>query len=66
MEGVPALLDEEILGIVGELELQLAFGHGLADAKEQQLDDLLDLVLLELVEDDDVVDPVRNSGRKTS
>src|SRR3954447_16758325 len=55
---VPALVDQEVLGRLGELELQLALGQRLADAAQEQLDDRLDLVLGELVEDDDLVDAV--------
>src|ERR1035441_2668274 len=60
--GVPALFDQQVLGGLGQLELQLALGHRLADAQEQQLDDLLDLLLLQLVEDDHVVDAVEELG----
>ena len=60
---IPALLDEQVLGLLGELELELALGHRLADPQQQQLDDLLDLVLAgQLVEDDHVVDPVEELG----
>src|SRR4051794_35634448 len=56
---VPALLDQEVLRRLLELQLQLALGQRGADAQEQQVDDLLDLDLRELVEDDDLVDPVQ-------
>src|SRR4051794_28260086 len=59
---IPALLDQEVLGLLGEIELELALGERLADAAEQQLHDRLDLVLLQLVEDDDVVDSVEELG----
>ena len=53
---------QQILGGLGQLQLQLALGHRLADAQQQQLDDLLDLLLLQLVEDDHVVDAVEELG----
>src|SRR4051794_11600735 len=59
---VPALVDQEVLGVLAELELELAVRERLADAPQEELDDRLDLVLLELVEDDDVVDPVEELG----
>ena len=59
---IPALVDEQILGRLRQLELQLALGHRLADPRQQQLDDLLDLVLGQLVEDDHLVDPVQELG----
>src|SRR3712207_8223389 len=34
---VPPLLDQQVLGILGQLELQLALGHGLADRKSTRL-----------------------------
>ena len=55
--GVPALFDQQVLGLVGEVERQLALRERLADPLEQQLDDGGDLLLGELVEDDDLVDP---------
>src|SRR4051794_20047315 len=59
---VPPLVDQQVLGILGELELELTLGQGLPDAAQEQLDDRLDLVLLQLVEDDDVVDAVEELG----
>src|SRR4051794_12840849 len=59
---VPALVDQEVLGVLAELELELALRQRRADAAQEELDDRLDLVLLELVEDDDVVDPVEELG----
>src|SRR4051794_26845559 len=59
---VPALLDQQVLGLVGQLELQFVLGHLDADAADHQVDDLLDLVLGELVEDDHLVDPVEELG----
>src|SRR4029453_7663784 len=56
--GVPALVDEQVLRVLRELELQLALGQRLADAAQEELHDGLDLVLRELVEDDDLVDAV--------
>ena len=38
--------------------MQLALGERFADPHQQQFDDRLDLVLLQLVEDDYVVDPI--------
>src|ERR1700722_19628596 len=60
--GIPALVDKQILGGLRQLQLQLALGHRLADAQQQQLDDLLDLLLLQLVEDDLVVYAVEELG----
>src|SRR5215210_293568 len=59
---VPALLDEEVRGLLGEVHRQLPLGERLADPLEQQLDDGGDLLLRELVEDDDLVDPVQELG----
>src|SRR3954463_12229633 len=59
---VPALLDEEVLGALRELELQVALRERRADAPQEEVDDPLDLVLGELVEDDDVVDAVEELG----
>src|SRR4051812_775423 len=59
---VPALLDEQVLGVLGELELQFALRQRLADAAQEELDDRLDLLLLQLVEHDDVVDAVEELG----
>ena len=56
---VVALLDEQLSGIVGELDDRSVFRHLLADALHQQVDDLEDLRALELVEDDDLVDAVQ-------
>src|ERR1700750_1264070 len=44
---VPALLDQEVLGVLGELQLQLALRERLADAAQEELDDRLDLLLLQ-------------------
>src|SRR4051812_1048316 len=59
---VPALLDQEVLCVLGELELQLALCERLADAAQEELDDRLDLLLLQLVEHDHVVDAVEELG----
>src|SRR5918994_1919559 len=59
---VPALLHEEVRGLAGEVERQLALGQRLPDPLQQQLDDLGDLLLGELVEDDHLVDPVEELG----
>src|SRR4051812_8826993 len=59
---VPALLDEQVLGVLGELQLQLALRERLADAAQEELDDRLDLLLLQLVEHDHVVDAVEELG----
>src|SRR3954453_13838161 len=56
--GVPTLVDQQVLGLVGQIQLQLVLGDLDADAVDHQIDDLLDLVLGELVEDDHLVDPV--------
>src|SRR4051794_37280274 len=59
---VPALVRQQILGLLGELELQLPLGHRLPHAADEQVDDDLDLVLRELVEHQDVVDAVEELG----
>src|SRR4051812_38072442 len=59
---VPALLDEQLLGRLGELQLQLALRQRRADAAQEELDDRLDLLLLQLVEHDHVVDAVEELG----
>src|SRR3954463_5653988 len=59
---VPALLDQEVLGPLRELQLEIAPRQRLADPPQQEVDDLLDLVLLQLVEDDDLVDAVEELG----
>src|SRR3954451_18714096 len=56
---IEALLDQEVLRVVVEVERQLALRHRLPDPPQQQVDDLLDLVLLQLVEDDYLVDAVQ-------
>ena len=38
--------------------MQFALGQRLSDPHQQQFDDRLDLILLQLVEDDHIVDPV--------
>jgi hypothetical protein len=58
MDGSQPLSTSRSLALLGQLELQLALRQRLADAAQQELDDRLDLVLLQLVEDDHVVDPV--------
>ena len=60
--GVPAFLDQQVLGLVGQLQLQLVLGDLDADAVDHQVDDLLDLFLGQLVEDDHLVDPVEELG----
>src|SRR4051812_11498739 len=59
---VPPLLDEQVLGVLGQLQLQLAVRQRLADAAQEELDDRLDLLLLQLVEHDHVVDAVEELG----
>ena len=59
---VVALLDEQLLRVVGELDRRLVLRHLLAQALEQEVDDLRDLLLRELVEDDDLVDAVQELG----
>src|SRR4051794_22361028 len=56
--GVPALLDQEVLRRLGEVQLELALGQRGPDATQQEVHDRLDLFLGELVEDDHVVDAV--------
>src|SRR5215213_139280 len=56
--GIPALLDEDVLGVLGQLQLEVVLGDLDANAVDHQVDDLLDLLLGELVEDDHLVDPV--------
>ena len=60
--GVVALVDQEVLGLVGEDQFQAAIGHPAADLGQLDVDDLLQVVLVERAEDDDVVEPVEELG----
>src|SRR6478735_9300868 len=60
--GVVALLDEQVLRLVGQLDRHLVLGHLHAQAVQHQVDELEDLFLGELREDDDLVDPVQELG----
>ena len=62
---VPALVDQQLLRLLVELQLQLVLGDLRADPADHQVDDHLDLVAGQLVEDDHLVDPVQELGRKT-
>src|SRR5579864_3171614 len=59
---VVALVDEQVLRLVRELDRDLVVRHLLAQALQQQVDDRLDLFLVQLVEDDDLVDAVEQLG----
>ncbi len=56
---VVALLDEELLRLLRELDRCAVHRHLIAQPLHLDVDDAEDLVLLELVEDDDLVDPVQ-------
>ena len=59
---VVALLDQQLLRLLGELDAGLVLAHLLAQALQHQVDDRLDLVLRQLVEDDHLVDAVQELG----
>src|SRR5437773_10024820 len=56
---IPARFGERLLGSVGQLERELAFGQPFAQARELQLDDLGELFAAQGAELDDLVDPVQ-------
>src|SRR5215211_3243236 len=58
--GVVALVGELVEGLVGELDRYVALDELLAEAL--YLDDVAHVLALELVEDDDLVDPVEELG----
>ena len=60
--GVRALLDQELLGFVGELELQALLLEPLADLAQLEIDDVLQVVVVQVAEDDDVVHAVEELG----
>src|SRR5215216_627984 len=64
VDRVVALLDEQVLGGVGELERDLALAQAAHEAGELDLDDLAQLLLRERVEDDDLVDAVDELRRE--
>ena len=57
--GIPALLGEELLRLVGDLELDAPLGKPLAQARELQLDDVRELLLRQRLERHDLVDAVQ-------
>src|SRR5829696_1054731 len=59
---VVARVGELVEGLVCELHGDLALGHLLAEALDLDLDDQAHVLALELVEDDDLVDPVEQLG----
>ena len=59
---VVALLGQQLLGRRGELQPDALVLQLLADPPDHQVDDLDDLVPGQLVEDDDLVDPVEELG----
>src|ERR671922_198128 len=59
---VVALVDEELLGVVRELDLGLVLAHLDLEAVHEQIDDGEDLLPRQLVEDDDLIDPVEQLG----
>ncbi len=61
---VVALLGQQLLGGLGQLDAHVPVLEALVDLADHQVDDLEDVVLAELREDDHVVDAVENSGRK--
>ena len=59
---VVALIGELVQGLVGELDRHVALDELLAEALYLDLDDVAHVLALELVEDDDLVDPVEELG----
>src|SRR5215218_9313816 len=59
---IVAFLGEFVEGFVGELDRYVAFDELLAEALYLDLDDVAHVLTLELVEDDDLVDPVEELG----
>src|SRR5215218_1957643 len=59
---VVALIGELVQGLVGELDRHVALDELLAEALYLDLDDMAHVLALELVEDDDLVDPVEELG----
>src|ERR671920_264700 len=59
---IVALLGEFVEGFVGELDRHVALDELLAEALYLDLDDVAHILALELVEDDDLVDPVEELG----
>ena len=59
---VVAQLDDVVLGLLGDLELDLLRPQLVAHAGQQQLDDHADLLDLQRAEDDDRVDAVQELG----
>src|SRR5215203_2311756 len=60
--GVVALFCELVQGLVSELDRHVALDELLAEALYLDLDDVAHVLALELVEDDDLVDPVEELG----
>ena len=60
--GVVALLDQELLGLVGQDQLQAVVLEPLADLRQLDVDDLLQVVAGQAAEDDDVVEAVEELG----
>src|SRR5829696_9435986 len=59
---IVAFLGELVQGLVGELDGNVALDELLAEALYLDLDDVAHVLALELVEDDDLVDPVEELG----
>ncbi len=63
---VVALLGEQQLGLVRELEVEALPGQLLDDPLDQQVDDVGDVLGRQLVEDDDLVDAVQELGAEVA
>ena len=59
---VVAELDDVVLGLLGDLRLDLLGAQLLAHARQQQVHDLADLLDLQRAEDDERVDAVEELG----
>jgi hypothetical protein len=55
---VVALLGQEVLGLVGELQVVAQLGDALVQVAQFDVDDLVDVLPLQRVEHDDVIDAV--------